>query len=181
VARHGDTDFTVERLIARANEDLANNLGNLVNRTVSMVHRYRGGTVPSAVTAPPAAAFPGATGALRTARATAADAIDAALAEFDFRRAVEAVIAIGDEANRLVEATRPWDLAKAERTGAPHGALDGVLVELVLACRDIAEHLTPFLPAAAARIAEQTGGGSDVLPAPTAVFPRLEMGHAASA
>jgi methionyl-tRNA synthetase len=39
----GDTDFTVERLVARANEDLANGLGNLVNRVVSMIHRYRQG------------------------------------------------------------------------------------------------------------------------------------------
>jgi methionyl-tRNA synthetase len=171
VARLGDTDFTVERLVARANEDLANNIGNLVNRTVSMVHRYRGGIVPSTDVVPDAAA------GLRTARATAVDAIDAALADFDFRRAVEVVTAIGDEANRFVEAARPWELAKAERIGAPHGALDGVLVELVLACRDIAEHLTPFLPAAAARIAAQTGGGADVLPPPNAVFPRLEVGH----
>lgn len=37
-----DTDFTTERLIARANEDLANGLGNVTNRVVSLIHRYRG-------------------------------------------------------------------------------------------------------------------------------------------
>ncbi|MGH3917032.1 MAG: hypothetical protein ACRDTC_27015 [Pseudonocardiaceae bacterium] len=48
-------------------------------------------------------------------RSEAAPAIDRALAEFDFRRATEAVTKIGDEGNRYVEAARPWDLAKTER------------------------------------------------------------------
>ena len=100
--------------------------------------------------------------------------VRAAEAEFDFRRAVEVVTALGDEANRFVEAARPWELAKAERTGATPQALDAVLVELISACRDIAEHLTPFLPAAAARIAHQTGDSGDILPPPSVVFPRLE-------
>ncbi|PRY22021.1 methionine--tRNA ligase [Pseudosporangium ferrugineum] len=47
VARFGDTDYTAPRLVNRANEDLANNLGNFVNRTASMIHRYRNGVVPS--------------------------------------------------------------------------------------------------------------------------------------
>jgi methionyl-tRNA synthetase len=160
VARSGDTDFTVARLIARANDDLANNLGNLVNRTVSMVHRYRGGVVPV-----PSGVTPSA---LRAARSVADSTIDAALAEFDFRRAVDAVIAIGDEANRYVEAVRPWDLAKSERGEE----LDAVLGELVAACRDIGYHLAPFLPSAAGRITVQCG--LSALPEPRPVFPRLE-------
>ena len=46
--RIGDADFTVERLVARANDDLASGLGNLVNRVTTMVHRYRDGVVPAA-------------------------------------------------------------------------------------------------------------------------------------
>ena len=45
VARSGDTDYTALRMVNRTNEDLANNIGNLVNRTVSMIHRYRNGRV----------------------------------------------------------------------------------------------------------------------------------------
>ncbi|MGA2829317.1 MAG: class I tRNA ligase family protein [Streptosporangiaceae bacterium] len=51
--RVGDADFTIDRLISRANDELANGLGNLVNRVVAMIHRYRQGQVPS--TAGPAA------------------------------------------------------------------------------------------------------------------------------
>jgi methionyl-tRNA synthetase len=47
-----DTDFTVERLVARANEDLAGGVGNVVNRIVTLVHLHRGGTVPSVDEAP---------------------------------------------------------------------------------------------------------------------------------
>lgn len=46
VARLGDTDYAPERMVKRANENLVNNIGNLVNRTVSMVNRYRDGCIP---------------------------------------------------------------------------------------------------------------------------------------
>src|SRR5262249_41378325 len=46
VPRSGDADFTAARLVARANDELANGIGNLVSRVVSLVHRYRGGRVP---------------------------------------------------------------------------------------------------------------------------------------
>ncbi|WP_235486498.1 class I tRNA ligase family protein, partial [Frankia sp. AvcI1] len=169
VARSGDTDYTTERLLARANEDLANNIGNLVNRTVSMVKRYRDGVIP-----PVAADNPGAA-ALRAVREQAPATIDAAFTAFDFRRAAEAVTAIGNEGNRYVEAARPWDLAKAERKeDAGPAALDAVLAELVATCRELAAHLTPFLPDAAPRIAAQCGDGGPRVADPAPVFPRLE-------
>jgi methionyl-tRNA synthetase len=158
VARTGDTDYSEDRLVARFNEDLANNLGNLVNRTVSMVRKYRGGVVPVVQEHNSPAE------GLRRARTEATETIDSALRDFDFRRAVEAVTRIGDEANRYVHVIKPWQLK-----GKPV-ELDCVLAELVAACRDIAGHLTPFLPAAARRIAEQCGG--EVLPKPNPVFPR---------
>ncbi|MGW4214694.1 methionine--tRNA ligase [Lentzea sp. NPDC004789] len=164
VARADDTDYTAERLVGRANEDLANNIGNLVNRTVSMVRRYRSGQVPATAADNPAARE------LRVARAEAADLIDRALAGFDFRRAVEAVVRIGHEGNRYVEATAPWALAKAGRAEE----LDAVLGELVVTCRELAVHLEPFLPGAARRIAAQCGDGGPVVTAPSPVFPRLE-------
>jgi methionyl-tRNA synthetase len=169
VAGTGDTDFTAARLVARANEDLANNLGNLVNRTVAMVHRYRDGRAPADTEPGPE------TQALRAARAAAGPTIAAALAEFDFRRATDAVVAIGHAGNHYVEALRPWDLSRAERVdGAPTDRLDGVLAELLAAGRDVAHQLTPFLPSAAERIAVQCGQPGTRLPDPAPVFPRLE-------
>lgn len=173
VALLGDTDYTPERMVNRANEDLANNIGNLVNRTVSMVNRYRHGLIPDVSPRNEAAE------ALRLARAMAPATIDAALAEFDFRRAVEAVTAIGDEGNRYVEGARPWALAKAESVqDASTAELDAVLSELIATCRDIAERLTPFLPAAAERIASQCGNGGNTVSEPSPTFPRLEIVNA---
>ncbi len=169
VARAGDTDFTVARMVARANEDLANNLGNLVNRTVSMIHRYRNGRVPAGRPDAPSVA------ALRRAREEAPDAIAAAFDEFDFRRATAAVVRIGDEGNRYVEAVRPWALATARTDPAAGRRREAVLGELGDTCRAVAEHLAPFLPAAAARIAAQCDDATGTVPAAGPVFPRLEI------
>ncbi|WUH99282.1 methionine--tRNA ligase [Spirillospora sp. NBC_00431] len=140
VPRVGDADFTVERLVARANDELANGLGNLVNRVVSMVHRYRDGIVPTCEVPAP----------LDEVCRDAPALVDAALEEFDFRRATSAVWTIVDEANRYINRVRPWELAKSG-----DARLDGVLAALIRACRAVAELLAPFLPDAAARVKAQ--------------------------
>jgi len=170
VPKGADADFTLDRLVSRANDELANGLGNLVNRVVAMVHRYRDGRVPAA--AAPASA-PDAAG-LDAAITNAPRLIAEALADFDFRRATEAVWRIADEANRYVNRTRPWDLAKAgDRAG-----LDAVLCVLVRACQAIGAHLAPFLPDAAARISRQCAPGEDgLLPSPAPLLPRHSGGR----
>jgi methionyl-tRNA synthetase len=171
VPRGGDADFTVERLVARANEDLANGFGNLVNRVASMVHRYRDGRVPAAGEPAPGAER------LAAACARVPAEVDEALAVGDFRRATAAVWSIVEEGNRHVEAVRPWELARAERGGRGEAGrqLDGALAALVAACRVLAEELAPFLPAAAASIGRALRGdpGSGRLPAPGPLFRRL--------
>lgn len=169
VTRVGDTDYTPERLVSRANDDLANTIGNLVNRAVSMVNRYRDGAIPAAGADPQAAE-------LSASRDAASDEIDAALDAFDFRRATAAILAIADHGNRYVESSRPWDLAKAERQeGADPAALDAVLAELVITCRALATHLEPFVPESAARIREQCGDGGPRVGAAEPIFPRLDV------
>jgi methionyl-tRNA synthetase len=174
VPRVGDADFTVERLIARADDELANGLGNLVNRVVAMIHRYRDGHPPE---------LPG-TGCglladqnLDLACRRARDLVGAALEEFDFRQATAAVWAIADEANRFVNRVRPWQLARAEKDGAgAEGRLDAALGTLLEACQVLGRELSPFLPDAAARItARCTPDGSGRLPPPSPVFPRLAL------
>jgi methionyl-tRNA synthetase len=169
VPRVGDADFTLDRLINRANDELANGLGNLVNRVVAMIHRYRDGQVPTA--RGPAVEAEG----LEDASRQASGLIDAALAGFDFRRGTSAVWSIVDQANRYVNYIRPWELARAERDGDRHAGhrLDTVLATLIRACRTIAEHLVPFLPDAAARMSEQCAALDGRLPSPSPIFQRL--------
>jgi methionyl-tRNA synthetase len=164
VPRGTDADFTIDRLVARANDELANGFGNLVNRVVSMIHRYRSGYVPApSVSAPDAAA-------LEAAISNAPDLIAEALEDFDFRRATEAVWQIADEANRYVNRARPWELATAGR----HAELAGVLSALLRACQAAGTHLAPFLPDAAARITRQCSpDGAGLLPSPAPLLPRI--------
>ncbi|WJV50702.1 methionine--tRNA ligase [Streptomyces flavofungini] len=195
VPRVGDADFTRERLVARANADLAGGVGNLVNRVVTMVHRFRDGRVPErsagaeSATAEGAAvggaaagdvAAEGAEGVEGTEQLVAVcrevpGLVDDALADFDFRRATAAVWRIVQEADRCVDGTRPWELAKAERGGdrAAGERLDGVLAALVGACRALADQLGPFLPESAARVAAQCASTDGRLPAARPLFARL--------
>jgi methionyl-tRNA synthetase len=169
VPRVGDADFTVGRLIARADDELANGLGNLVNRVVAMIHRYRGGRVPGP------RPFPAGGEDLDVACREASERIGEAIDDFDFREATAAVWAIADEANRFVNRVRPWDLARAERAGDAEAGrrLEAVLSALFGACSALGVQLAPFLPDAAARIAAQCTPGAGTLPRPSPVFPRL--------
>ncbi|GAA3556460.1 methionine--tRNA ligase [Kribbella ginsengisoli] len=159
VPRIGDADFTRERLIARSNSDLAGGLGNLVNRVVSLIHRYYDGRVPNLQPAP---------GELRTAVANAPSEIETALANYDFRKAATALWDIVESANRYIETTEPWQLAKTQDP-----LLAKVLATLHHACLTLAGELSPFLPSAAARITTQCTPIDGVLPPATPLFPRL--------
>ena len=191
VPRVGDADFTVVRLIARANEDLANGLGNLVSRVVSLIHAHRNGVVVPcgspqgtgrflAVAAGGSAQngapdWPGDAADLRAALAGTPGAVREALARFDFRSAAGAVWQIVVQANRYVDATEPWHLARAERAGdaAAGDRLTEVLGALVAACQVVAAELWPFLPDLAARVAAACNGLDGRLPRPQPVFPRI--------
>jgi methionyl-tRNA synthetase len=168
VARVGDTDFTIERLVHRANHDLANGLGNLVHRTLTLVHKYRDGQVPEP-------RHTGETTPLTNACAELADQIDQKLGEFDFRAATGALRSVIDEGNRLIAAERPWELARDQRAGHTRAAdhLDAVLASLITACRLLAVELQPFLPAGAQRLHDQLLTGHRV-GHPQPAFPRLE-------
>jgi methionyl-tRNA synthetase len=154
VARDVDVDFTEARLVARADRELAHGLGNLVQRTVALVHRH-GGRVGGQ---------PG--GALAAAAAALPDRVDAALARFDVRAAAAAVWAVVEEGNRTATRERPWQLDGDDRR------LHDVLATLVYACRTVATEIDPFLPDGSARLRERLGDGADVGRGDP-VFPRL--------
>jgi methionyl-tRNA synthetase len=193
VPRVGDADFTVARLVARANDDLANGLGNLVSRVTSIAHRYRHGRVPAAPGAGlsnvsvGAGPLPGIgagprpdddAGPLLDACRKVPDLVSAALAGYDFRAATTAVWSVVDQANRYVELAAPWRLAAAERAGdaTARWQLDVALGALLAACRTVAAELAPFLPGLAARIAEACDDSAGRLPEPKPLFARLTAG-----
>jgi methionyl-tRNA synthetase len=169
VAALGDTDFTEDRLRTRYHQDLANGLGNLIHRTVSLIRRYRAGVFPDHLElgvelARRAPERPAVGDELVGLCAALPAGIDRCLARFDFRAATDAIRAVVGAANRLIETERPWELA-----GRADDRLDAVLATLVTACRALAHETTPFLPAGAARLAGRLRDGG-----PRPVFPRSE-------
>jgi methionyl-tRNA synthetase len=151
-----DTDYTPERLIARANEDLANGLGNVTNRIVTLVHRLRDGVVPDVDVEPVAAA-----------RAIERE-VAAGLAVFDLRGAASAIAAAVTALNQDLEATKPWQRQDS-------AALDELLARHVISARHIARGARPIVPRLAARLLAQLES-SPRLPDPAPAFARLTPG-----
>jgi methionyl-tRNA synthetase len=149
-----DADVSWESFVRRYNADLANDFGNLVNRTVSMAGRYLGGERPAprgAAEAPLAAAWARAVG-------TYAQNLDALL----LHEAVAALWEFVGEANRFVETEQPWAIAKAARAGdavavEAEARLAGVLGDLVEAVRLVALASAPYMPLIAPRALAQLG------------------------
>jgi methionyl-tRNA synthetase len=140
VGFENDGDFTWERLEGRYAADLADTLGNLVSRSLAMIHRYRGGTVPRD---PRSFATP-LEQAGRDALRAYGDAMDA----YALQEGAAQLIGLAARANRYVEETAPWKLAKAGN-GA---ALDSVLANLARAVARLAGMAQPFLPTSAAAL-----------------------------
>lgn len=159
-----DTDFTVGRLIARANADLANGIGNFVNRVVTMVHRYRAGRVPRSSEH---------CSVLEQNLQELPHRIDADIERFDLREAASALVTVVDETNALINRTRPWELAAREQAGDRNAgaALDDVLAQLVAAARALAGEFAAFVPALSERLERQLTG--PVLPPAEPTFQRL--------
>lgn len=169
VPRTGDTDFTLDRLTEAANADLAGGIGNLVQRVVTMAHRYREGIVATAgllADDEPA----------RRLRDTARELpgrIDVALADFDHRGAARALQDTIAAANRYVEETTPWALARSTDASAS-AHLTHVLALSVEVCRLLGRELGPFVPTLAAAVAAQCAAGVDGrLPPPEPRYGRL--------
>jgi methionyl-tRNA synthetase len=193
IAFDRDTDVSWDSFVRRYNADLANDFGNLVNRTISMVNRYLDGVRPAPRPGPDS---PLAEGWHETLEAYAAK-LDACL----LHEALAELWQYVGGANKVVDAERPWVLAKAATAGddAASIRLQGVLGDLVEACRLVGLAAAPFVPATAPRVMEQLGyaypygpdgnGGPALLgelrwgahaqeagrlTAPTPLFPRLE-------
>jgi methionyl-tRNA synthetase len=144
-----DGNWTDAGFQARYQAELANGLGNLINRSLSMVKRYRDGTVPSAPAEP--------SDLSQRLRAEAGKALKQsreALLTHSPQEALKSIWALVTHGNQYVDQTAPFKLAKDP---SKSGQLDEVLYHLCEACRVLAVLLAPFLPTTAAKIYGQLG------------------------
>jgi methionyl-tRNA synthetase len=137
--------------VRRYNADLANDFGNLVNRTVSMTNRYLDGERPVPRPVGDSPLGHAWTGTLAAYRAR----LDGIL----LHDALSELWAFVGDANKAVDAEQPWVLAKAAKTGDAEAGthLRDVLGDLVEACRVLGLAVTPFLPSTAPRLLGQLG------------------------
>ena len=173
-----DMEFSEERLVVRYNTDLANDLGNLLNRTLNMAQRYRGGVLKRP--------------AEPTEWLVEAHAIvgqyTAKMDQYQVHAALETAFGLAGKCNAYIEAQAPWKLAKDP---AQAEQLDAVLYHLAEALRILAILIAPVLPDAARGMAAQLNVSTEfhlayalnpevalpeghMLGSPTPLFPRVE-------
>ena len=141
-----DGSITYENMIERYNADLANTLGNLVNRTIAMTNKYFEGVVhPGNVNEEP-------DDELKTLAVETVGKVDKLLSEYRVSDALDAIFGLAKRCNKYIDETTPWALAKDE---AKKARLGTVLYNLLESIRFIAVLLSPFLPDTADRIFAQ--------------------------
>ena len=178
-----DGTFTPEDYVARINYELANDLGNLLNRTVAMINKYFGGQVPAYVEN------------ITAFDTDLAKVVEENIAEYhkqmnavDYPRALEAVWNIISRTNKYVDETAPWVLAKED---GDKEQLAAVMAHLAAGLRVVAHLIQPFMMNTSNAIMEQLGLGLDfdlenltlagfpenvtVVAKGTPIFPRLDM------
>lgn len=140
-----DGNFSTKKFIERMNSDLANDLGNLLSRSLAMVVKYRAGRVPEAAESTSFEAE------LTRIQADLFNRMALAMERFDFQAVFEEIWTLIRRTNKYIDETAPWTLNNEE--GA--GKLDTVLYRLMDALRSIAVALVPFLPETAQKMLDQ--------------------------
>jgi methionyl-tRNA synthetase len=157
-----DGNWTDASFQGRYSAELANGLGNLVNRSLSMLKRYRQGVVPAR------------SDELAAAAAAAADETRALLKQNQLQAALQSIWALITRANQYVDQTAPFKLAKDP---AQAQRLDEVLYNLTETCRILAVLLWPFIPGTAVKIYAQLGVNGSPASLDQSVWGTLAAGH----
>ena len=145
-----DGDFSRARLIQHYNDELANDLGNLLNRVVSMTNRYRSGSIP---TSGPVGSFEKE---LQQVALESKERAEAALENWEIGAALNAIWIFVKRANQYIEQREPWKLA---RQADKEAELNTVLYHAAESVRLLAVYLSPFIPSSCNRINSQLGLG----------------------
>lgn len=141
-----DGSITYENMIERYNADLANTLGNLVNRTIAMTNKYFDGVVqPGDVTEE-------LDGELKALAVETVGKVDKLLSEYRVSDTLDAIFTLAKRCNKYIDETAPWTLAKDESKKARLGT---VLYNLLESIRFVAVLLSPFLPETSEKILAQ--------------------------
>ncbi len=148
-----DGDFSAETFVTRFNTELANDLGNLLSRVLTMIEKYFEGRIP------PAGAEQPVDGELRTAAVAVPAGVGEDLSTLTFNRYLQDVWALVTRANRYVEENAPWTLAKNKDMGR----LGTVLYNLSESLRLIALYLYPIMPSTSQKIWNSIGVGKQIV------------------
>ena len=160
-----DGVITWELMVERMNSDLANTLGNLVNRTVSMTNKYFGGTVTDKGVSEEVDAD------LKAVTENTPKAVEAKMEGLRVADAITEIFNLFKRCNKYIDETMPWVLAKEE---AKKDRLETVLWNLIQSISRGAELLESFMPSTSKKILEQLGNGH-VTEKPEILFARLDL------
>jgi methionyl-tRNA synthetase len=164
-----DGSFSEEAIVKRYNSDLANDLGNLVYRTLTMVEKYYNNVVPKVDLY--SAELDEAGGVILKQLENVFERVDACLkakADYNFGAGLEAVWSLINSANKYVEQTKPWNLSKENKV-KELAVFIRLMVEVICKASFLIE---PFIPRAASAISVQLGANTIKKGSP--LFPRIE-------
>ena len=152
MALGADSSFSNEIMINRINSDLANGFGNLVSRTVAMVDKYFGGTLPTERESAPI------DDDFKTCVTQLLAVVDGEIDKTRIKQALEAIFTVVARANKYIDETEPWKLGKDETKRA---RLASVLYNLLESIRVISALLAPFMPSTMPKVWEQIGASEN--------------------
>ena len=148
-----DSNFSNEIMINRINSDLANDLGNLVSRTVAMADKYFGGTLPAERLAEDI------DNELIGMAKALYDAVTPLIEEAQLSKALEEIFRVVSRANKYIDETEPWVLGKSEDKKARLASVLYNLLETIRICSGL---LFPFMPRTMPKVWEQIGADSEL-------------------